>query len=239
MWPRPAAAELENPATLERAGAVGRAGGAGRSTPTPCAPGRRSGARPAEHPDWGCSSPLLIFLSVPPIYLFDTFVPLLIGAPLIAGHRALEVGAPAGRRRRPRPGLRPRRTARSRRSGCPSRSAPRSRSSPRAPRRFAWVRESTARWCSRASATAARCACACRRTRASARAVRGTAGGRRAAVRVPRPRRPAEGGGRRAARRRGGAGGRAQLAALERGARRGRRTAPSASSGRAPAAGSG
>ena len=27
---------------------------------------------------------LLIFLAVPPIYLFDTFVPLLIGAPLIA-----------------------------------------------------------------------------------------------------------------------------------------------------------
>ena len=28
---------------------------------------------------------LLIFLSVPPIYLFETFVPLLVGAPLIAG----------------------------------------------------------------------------------------------------------------------------------------------------------
>jgi hypothetical protein len=28
---------------------------------------------------------LLIFISVPPIYLFDTFVPLVIGAPLIAG----------------------------------------------------------------------------------------------------------------------------------------------------------
>ena len=35
---------------------------------------------------------VLIFLAVPPIYLLDTFVPLLIGAPLIALHRAVEVG---------------------------------------------------------------------------------------------------------------------------------------------------
>ena len=60
---------------------------------------------------------VLIFLAVPPIYLFDTFVPLLIGAPLIALIALCEDGSRCSEAAGTSPSHTRRRTARWRHSG--------------------------------------------------------------------------------------------------------------------------
>jgi hypothetical protein len=80
----PAPAEIENPATLDEPRLF--AAMAVRPVDADAVRARKemwSSTRASVH--LGMLVCLLIFLSVPPIYLLDTYVPLLIGGPLIAG----------------------------------------------------------------------------------------------------------------------------------------------------------
>lgn len=82
--PAPAPAEIQNPATLDEAQLF--AALAVRPIDPDAARARKemwSSTRASIR--LGMLICLLIFLAVPPIYLLDTFVPLIIGAPLIAG----------------------------------------------------------------------------------------------------------------------------------------------------------
>ena len=111
----------------------------------------------------GCWSPALIFLSVPPIYLLDTFVPLMVGGTADRLDRAVQVGQPAELAAETSTRPTTSRAGRWRRSGWRwsrrptiAHRAQERRALPSGPDAHA------ARWSSRASGTAARSRSGCR-----------------------------------------------------------------------------